>query len=177
MVESRGRWVVLAVLGALALLLGAGMVLTGSTTDDRDAAGAAQRAEAPQGEPRDLAGALGLLHRWDAARAAAWAQGDVVGLRGLYLTDAQAGRSDITMLRQYLARGLVVRDLRMQVLRARLRRLDADVVRLQVTERLAGGVAATADGTRALPHDTTTTRVVELRRSDRRWRVAAVAPR
>ena len=172
-VDSRGRWWVLAVLGVLALLLGTGLVLTGRVAS-APRGEAAVPVLAPKGTPRDTAGALGLLRRWDRARSVAWARGDVRGLRQLYVADAVSGTTDVTMLRQYVARGLTVRDLRMRVQSARLRHLDARVVRLEVTERLEGGVAVAADGSRTLPRAGVATRLVELRRGDQRWRVASV---
>ena len=53
---------------------------------------------------------------WDAARAEAWADGDVRRLGELYTPDSVAGRRDRAMLRAWLARGLVVRGLTTQVL-------------------------------------------------------------
>ncbi|GGF31021.1 hypothetical protein GCM10011519_00570 [Marmoricola endophyticus] len=175
MSETGWRWWGLVALGGVSLLLGTYLVLAGRT--DAGAAGDSHGAAVrpPGGTAHDASGALDVLHRWDAARSRAWAAGDVEGLRGLYVDDAPAGARDVAMLRAYLGRGLVVRGLRMQVLDARVRHLDPAVVRLQVTERLAGGVADDAERSRALPRDSTSTRLVELRRAAGRWRVAAVS--
>jgi hypothetical protein len=122
-----------------------------------------------------------VLHAWDAARADAFADGDVAALRSLYVEGSDAGTSDVALLRAYLRRGLRVEEMRMQLLAVEVLREERRLLRLKVTDRLAGAVAV-GEGTRvALPHDAASTRVVELRRSPGgRWRVATVrgsAPR
>jgi hypothetical protein len=102
-------------------------------------------------------------------------------LRSLYVEGSEAGTSDVALLRAYLRRGLRVEEMRMQLLAVEVLREEHRLLRLRVTDRLAGAVAV-GEGTRVdLPHDAASTRVVELRRSPGgRWRVGTVrgsAPR
>lgn len=124
---------------------------------------------------RDEVDALGVLHAWDRARARAWARGDVAELRTLYLPWSVAGRRDAALLGRYVDRGLVVRDLEVQVLRARtLRRTDDEVV-LQLTDRVVGGTAVGPGRRAVLPRDAASTRTVRLVRRGEAWRVASVS--
>ena len=124
------------------------------------------------GEPR----ALRVLHVWDGRRAAAYARGDVATLRDLYVPRSRAGRRDASVLGQYAARGLVVRDLRVQVVRFDVRRDEPRLVEVVVRERLSGTVQGR--GTRrALPRDRADTHVVVLARRQGSWRlVSATRP-
>ncbi|HEX5088048.1 MAG TPA: hypothetical protein VFV89_09580 [Nocardioides sp.] len=115
-----------------------------------------------------------ILRAWDAARARAWALGDLDLLRSLYTPGSVAGREDIAMLRAWSARGLVVRDLRTQLISVRELGHRSSAWTLLVTDRLAGGVAVGAGLHRPLPRDQATTRTVRLRRVAGRWRVSAV---
>jgi hypothetical protein len=122
--------------------------------------------------------ALEVLHAWDRRRASAWAAGDPVALATLYVPASSAGAADVALLRRYAARGLVVRDLRMQVLRARVLVTRPRRVTLEVTDRLAGARAVRVDRTdaaRRLPADTASTRILELRRVGGRWLMARVS--
>jgi hypothetical protein len=116
-----------------------------------------------------------VLRSWDTARAAAFADGDVAALRSLYVEGSAAGTSDVALLRDYLRRGLRVEGMHMQLLAVEVLREERRLLRLRVTDRLAGAVAV-GEGIRVvLPHDAASTRVVELRRSPGgRWRVATV---
>jgi hypothetical protein len=116
-----------------------------------------------------------VLRAWDAARADAFAEGDVAALRSLYVEGSGAGTSDVALLRAYLRRGLRVEEMRMQLLAVEVLREERGRLRLRVTDRLAGAFAV-GEGTRvALPQDAASTRVVELRRAPGGgWRVAAV---
>jgi hypothetical protein len=78
------------------------------------------------------------------------------------------------MLRAWRARGLVVDNLRTQLLSVREVGRSATAWTLLVTDRVLGGVAVGEGVVRALPRDEPTTRTVRLRLLDGRWRVAAV---
>jgi hypothetical protein len=113
-----------------------------------------------------------VLAAWDVRRAAAWADGDPVRLRDLYVQGSRAGAADVRLLRRYLDRGLTVRGLRTQVLGLEvLRRADRRLV-LLVTDRTVGGEAVGAAGTSVgLPADRASTRRVVLVRAGERWLV------
>lgn len=120
--------------------------------------------------------ALELLRDWDSQRAEAWAAGDVVRLRSLYVPGSRSAEADVEMLRRYVARGLVVEGLSTQVLSLSLLRDPFPrTVRVEVTDRVSGGRAVTRDGAaQTLPVDEASTRVVTLRRTDGTWLVAEV---
>lgn len=118
--------------------------------------------------------ASAVLHRWDRARAAAFAAGDVAALRRLYVPGSAAGRRDVRTLRGYLARGLRVEGIRMQLLAVQVLQERRGWLRLRVTDRLTGAVAVGPQGRVRLPSDTASTRVVDLVRRGG-WRVAAVS--
>lgn len=120
--------------------------------------------------------ALELLRDWDSRRAEAWAAGDVVALRSLYVPGSASAEADVEMLRRYVARGLVVEGLSTQVLALSLLRDPfPGTVRVEVTDRVTGGRAVTRDGAaQALPVDEASTRVVTLRQVDGAWLVADV---
>ena len=80
------------------------------------------------------------------------------------------------MLRAWVARGLVVRELRTQLLSVRELAHTPTTWTLRVTDRLAGGVAVGPGVRRPLPSDQATTRTLWLRRVDGAWVVAAVGP-
>ena len=123
-------------------------------------------------------GPLAVLHAWDQRRAAAWAEGDAVALDRLYAPGSSARAADLRLLRHYTERGLVVRGLRMQVLRARVLVDRPRILVVEVTERLAPAHAARAAqpaASRALPAGRVTTHVVRFRKVGREWLVAAVS--
>ena len=78
------------------------------------------------------------------------------------------------MLRAYVERGLVVEGMRMQVLRADVRRSDDRVLVVELTDRLAAATAVGGGHRVALPRDEPSTRTVRLERADGRWVVASV---
>jgi hypothetical protein len=155
-----------------AVVVGAGAV-AGSVHDRRPAAPRQPSAllTAPAAEVR----AAAVLHAWDAARAGAWAAGDLRSLGDLYTPGSLAGERDREMLREWLRRGLVVRDLRTQVLALRELRRTAGTWVLRVTDRVAAGTAAGRGLTRSLPRDSATTTIVTLRRQGGRWLVQSVS--
>ena len=124
-----------AVLAALSVLL-VGVVWLSTTGGEPDRA-------APAAAPD----AVSALADWDRRRADAWSQGDVDALRGLYVTGSRTGREDAAMLSAYVDRGLRVRGLTTQVLRAEVLRRDAGAVVLSVTDRMRGAVAVAATTT------------------------------
>jgi len=119
---------------------------------------------------------VAVLHAWDRRRAEAWARGDPRLLRPLYTPGSVAGRHDRAMLRAWARRGLVVQDLQTQLLSVRELAHSSSTWTLQVTDRLAGGVAVGHGVRRPLPGDLATTRTLWLRRVDGAWLVAAVSP-
>jgi hypothetical protein len=118
--------------------------------------------------------AVDVLESWDRSRAAAYSSGDVAALRRLYVRGAAAGREDIRVLREYVERGLAVRDLELQ--RSAVEVLDSTEQRLrvEVVERLGGATVEAAGTEVALPRDRPERRVVTLVRDERRWQVASV---
>ena len=126
---------------------------------------------APAAEVR----AAAVLRRWDAARARAWASGDLVALRALYTPGSMAGRQDAAMLQAWLRRGLVVHDLRTQVLALREVRRSGRRWVLQVTDRVSSGQAVGRGVSRPLPRDSATTTTVTMRRLQGRWRMESVS--
>jgi hypothetical protein len=124
--------------------------------------------------PDRRAAALAVLHVWDVRRAAAWAAGDEAALAALYTRGSAAGRHDRAMLRRYLARGLRVRGLRMQVLAGSVRTRTHDRIALVVTDRVAHAVAVGRGVRVALPRDRASRRTVVLCRVAGEWRVARV---
>ena len=128
--------------------------------------------------PVDRPGALAVLHAWDRRRAAAWAAGDESALAALYTAGAPAGQADRALLRRYTSRGLLVREMRMQVLRARVLALRPRLLELEVTDRLAGGTVIRSGApaaARRLPVDAATTHVLTLRRIGGAWLMARVS--
>lgn len=135
----------------------------------------------PDVKVTEAVASLAVLRDWDAARAAAWRAGDVGALRGLYLPGSRAGERDTAMLRQWAARGLVVRGMAMQVLAVELlARTDRRIV-LLVTDRLARAVATRDEGRRPgtwdLPGDTVSTRRLAFRFAGAGWRLASAESR
>ena len=118
-----------------------------------------------------------MLHRWDRARSSAYAAGDRARLRHLYTHGSRAGAADAGVLGSYVARGLVVRGMRRQVLEARVRRWAYGRLSLRVTDRLTGAVAVGAGVRQRLPVTAVRRWVLTFARTEGRWRVAGVAAR
>jgi len=118
--------------------------------------------------------AAAVLHAWDVRRAHAWSDGDLAGLRALYVPGSRAGKRDTSMLRAWLRRGLRVQGLSTQLLRVRVREHTPGRLVLSVTDRVAGFADAPGAAPVALPADLPTQRLVVLQRDAGRWRVAAV---
>lgn len=164
--QRLGSWPFLAVILAVvtALLSGCG---------DGDGQARAHAADAVSTGAEELR-ALAVLHRWDLRRARAWAAGDVAALRELYVPDSVAGERDVALLAKYVERGVVVPDLRMQLLRAGVVVDRPRRVVVRVTERLASRTAYVGRTSVRLPRDTAQTRVIELRRAASGWQVVSV---
>ena len=168
-----------------AVLLATALVVTSAVTAVGVAAGqspgpqpaAAPLVEPPTAEATAAPAAVQVLRAWDAQRAAAWARGDPERLAALYTPGSVAGRRDRAMLRGWRARGLVVRGLRTQLLAVRELRHSPSTWTVEVTDRLAGGVAVGRGIRQRLPVDKATTRTIVLRRVGGQWRVAAVTTR
>ncbi len=119
---------------------------------------------------------LAVLRDWDAARARAWAYGDVVALRRLYPPGSAVGGADVGLLRRYLARGLVVTGMRRQLLAERVVRADGTRVVLRVTDRLVGARAVSTDSSTTLPASAPRAWGLALRLGEGRWWMASVRP-
>jgi hypothetical protein len=118
--------------------------------------------------------ALGVLHRWDGRREAAWSRGDPAALARLYLPSSRAGRRDVAALARWRRRGLRVTGLGQQVTSLRLvRGVDArlDVV---VVDRTVGGVAIGRGVRAAVPPSPWRRHRISLRRVAGVWQVAEV---
>ncbi len=168
----------------LGLLLGAQPALTavepGETTPVVSSGVVSRRspALAPQPAVRhraDLVAGLAVLRAWDARRARAWARSDPAPLRSLYVPGSSAGRADVRLLRAYRSRGLVVRRLVTQVFAVQVRHRASEVLRLRVSDRVAGGVVVHRGRTEPLGSTTPVTREVVLRLVGSTWRVARVS--
>jgi len=168
--RSRALVVVTASTAAVGCVLVAGLVRAGEQPG---------HAPLPRAGPQSIVAddpSIDVLHGWDARRSEAYASGSVRALRDLYVPGSAAGRRDVHVLASYRARGYVVRGLRMQVLAVRVRDRTTNRWRLEVIDRLSGGVAVRAGECVLLPRDAASTRVLTLvRGSDQRWRVVSVS--
>lgn len=135
-----------------------------------------QHSSAPEGGPPAAGpsptdGPRDVLAEWDSRRSAAWADGDVDALRGLYVADSPTGRVDARMLAAYVERGLRVEGLTTQVLALEVIDESADGMLVRVTDRVVGGVVVGGRASRPLPRDRPSTRTLALRRVDGEWLV------
>jgi hypothetical protein len=117
-------------------------------------------------------GPAAILSAWDERRAAAWAEGDLGALRGLYVAGSRAGAADVRLLGHYVERGLTVEGLTTQVLSLEVVRRSPARLVLVVTDRVVGGRAVGRTSSAALPGDHASTRRVVLVRERERWLVA-----
>ena len=157
---------VAALLASLGVVLAGVVARTGGSAVGRPPVPAAVRADP----------AATVLCAWDRRRAAAYEVGSVRALRSLYVVGSSAGRADARLLGAYLARGFVVRGMRMQLLTVTVLHHDETTWRLRVTDRLTGAVAVGGAGEVALPTDAPTARTLTLVRGrDTRWRVSQVS--
>ena len=134
-------------------------------------------------------GALALLRSWDERRAAAWSAGDPRALAALYRPGSRTGAHDVAMLRRWVARGLVVRDLAVQVHHVRVVGRAPGRFVLEVVDRVAGGRAVASDASTdastdasagagvSLPQDGWTAhRVTLVEGPGGEWLVAEISP-
>ncbi|MEI2810884.1 MAG: hypothetical protein V9F00_12020 [Nocardioides sp.] len=128
----------------------------------------------PGPQPSQEARALAILRAWDDARAAAYASGDLVALKALYIPGSAVGRRDQRVLRDYRARGLRVEGMQTQILELRILHTSEDRLELAVTDRLAGAVAVGESGRWRLPRDVASAQRVVLVRARGQWLVASV---
>ena len=118
--------------------------------------------------------AIAILRGWDARRASAYAGGDLVRLRRLYVDGSSAAAADVRLLRTYLARGYVVRGMTRQLFDVRVLIRRPRLLRLRVTDRLAMAVAVGTGGRTTLPRGSAVTRTLTLRKVAGTWRVSSV---
>ena len=121
----------------------------------------------------DVVEGLAVLHRWDERRALAWASTDERALRSLYLPGSAAAQSDVSLLRAYTARGLVVRRMVTQVFGVVVLRRDPDRLVLRVRDRVAGGIVVDHGREVALPSTRPVVRRLELRLVGGAWRLVS----
>jgi len=119
-------------------------------------------------------GPVAVLRDWDRRRAEAWAAGDVATLRSLYTRRSTAGARDASRLSRWVDRGLRVRRIQTQVLRARVLERRRGLLVLSVTDRIARAVAVGRRSTIRLPDDAPSTWRITMRRVAGEWRVVSV---
>jgi hypothetical protein len=136
----------------------------------------------PDVEPQDPGRALAVrglevLRRWDALRAAAYAEADPAQLRPLYTRTSAAGRRDRALLRRYADQGLVVHGLVAQIRSAEATSPGPRRLRVRVQERYPDIVVRPAGqgaGTQRTGQRLYRDRIVVLRRGAAGWRASAV---
>jgi hypothetical protein len=140
---------------------------------ERDDAGDAEKIAVSSAAPVD--GPAAVLRAWDKRRAAAWAAGDVAGLRALYAPRSTAGVRDAARLSRWLERGLRVRRRQTQILRAQVLERRRGLLVLSVTDRITRAVATGRSVALPLPDDSPSTWRITLRRVAGEWRVDSVS--
>jgi hypothetical protein len=151
---------------------------TGMRPADSSAFPAAVTGSAPvSARAGEVVAALGLLHRWDTSRAAAYASGDAAALSTLYEPGSPARTADVATLLSYRDRGFRVTGMRMQVLAVVVLGRHEDCWRLRVTDRLQRAVAVGHDVRLRLPRDQANTTELTLCRTSThaRWKVRSVS--
>jgi hypothetical protein len=127
----------------------------------------------PPGPAARTVDPLAVLHRWDAARAAAYAADDPSALRDLYVPHSAVAARDLRLLREYDDHGLRVTSMAVQVFAARIRWTGSDTLRLDLLERTVA--TACARTCRRIAPDRPRRRVIVVRRVRGEWRVAAAS--
>lgn len=135
---------------------------------------AARSSEARPSEVQgsEPASASAILAAWDARRSAAWADGDLGALAGLYAEGSRTGATDLRLLGHYRDRGLTVEGLTTQLLTVSVAQRGPDRLVLDVTDRVVAGRAVGGTRPVALPTDRASARRVVLVRPGRTWLVA-----
>ncbi len=124
------------------------------------------------GPPRWVA----VLRHLDAIRSQAWRQGDADSLNQVFVPESDVLAQDRRRLRAYTGRDLTVSNVHLDFLRVAVLERRRGCVRLDVVDRLDGAIAVDRDGwRRPLPHDRATHHLVELQRTQHRWRISAVS--
>jgi hypothetical protein len=170
--------VLLATLTTVVAVWAAGLVRGGGSPDPvRSAvvAPATGGAATPRsGEER----AVRVLHRWEAARAAAWSTADARALARLYAAGSRTGHRDVDALTGWRRRGLRVTGLREQVSSMGLVVVGRRRIVLDLSVRTVGGVAVGRRGARRpLPSSAWSGVRLELRRAHGSWRVVEASAR
>ncbi|MBO0892245.1 MAG: hypothetical protein J2P14_15125, partial [Acidothermales bacterium] len=114
------------------------------------------------------------LGELDRTRASAYARGDPAALRRVYVAGSRALATDTATLRRYVADGVRVRDVRLEVSTVSLVRRSARTAVLAVTDRLGGYDVLDAAG-RVVRHEPGRGKVrwrITLRNVEGRWLIA-----
>ncbi|MDT0201752.1 hypothetical protein [Nocardioides sp. AE5] len=163
----------------LVLVVVTGAVLTGVLVGVRERAAPAQdgpvvgvAARAVTSLDRDREAARRVLAEWDRRRAAAWAAGDLVALRDLYVDGSAAGERDAERLAAWQERGLRVEEIAIQVLEFELVSRTSEQIVIEVTDRIVGGEAVGSGQRIALPHSQAERHRVTLVLVKGEWRVS-----
>ncbi len=122
----------------------------------------------------DTLRAAAILRAWDHHRAAAWSEGDVAALSGLYTRRSRSGAQDAADLRRWRQRGLRVVGLREQVAGLLVRVDTSHRLLVAVTDRTVDAVAVGRDRRTALPRSAWTTHRIRFLRVRGRWLVDEV---
>lgn len=125
-------------------------------------------------DDREALSAARVLHRWDEARARAYAAGNAEALRSLYVPASSAADADVALLAAYDARGLRVTAMTTQVFELSVLRRGPRVLVLRIVDRVAGGTVRGQGRCSRLATSAPVVRTVEWRRLGGRWRVGEV---
>ncbi|MEO6473390.1 MAG: hypothetical protein ABIR57_15360, partial [Aeromicrobium sp.] len=119
-----------------------------------------------------------VMMAFDVIRAQAFEKGRAELLTSVYPQGSSLLEDDRRLLETYTRRGLLVDDMRMQVLRVRLVGRSNSLIRLDVVDQLSAiRVRMPGGALRELPRDRPTRRIVELSLTEDGWRISAVRQR
>lgn len=162
----------LATLTTVVAVWAAGLVRGGGSPDPVRAAVVSPVAGGATTRRVPEARAVRVLHRWEAARAAAWSTTDARALARLYVAGSRTGHLDVDALAGWRRRGLRVTGLREQVSSMRLVVERRSRIVVDLTVRTVDGVAVGRRGARRpLPSSAWSSVRLELRRTHGSWRV------
>ncbi len=115
----------------------------------------------------------GQLATLDRHRAAAFASADASRLADVYTVDSASRARDEAVIEQYRERGATVIGALPQVAECTVRERTATTLDLEVVDTLGATHVRWDDGTQTtLPRDQPTRRLLELRLTDRGWRIS-----